>query len=296
MNATTTVLVVGATGHLGGQVVDHLLEAGHPVRALARPTSNIAELQDKGVEIAIGDMLDLDSLVAAMTGVDAVITTAAGYTKGARDGTDTTGNTNLAEAAARTGIRRFVLTSILTCNQTPQVGHFWDKKLAEDALEERGVPFVALRPGAFLDQIISLAGNPLEKRPFIWIGKTDTPLTFVLTSDVARYLVQAVDAEVPDGERIDIGWQQPTTAREVVATLSRISGRRVRLIGLPAALMQAAGKIAARKNPLLADMGSMFAWFNTGRYVADTSRQAELFGPPPNLNDALTQLANQLGN
>src|SRR5947209_18671883 len=75
------------------------------------------------------------------------------------DDIDTIGSANLAEAAHRTGIRRFVLTSILTSDQTPDVPHFWHKKLAEDKLEQLGVPFLALRPGAFLDQIVSMAGD-----------------------------------------------------------------------------------------------------------------------------------------
>jgi uncharacterized protein YbjT (DUF2867 family) len=94
-------------------------------------------------------MMDPASLEAAMDGADAVITTAAGYTRHSKGDTaeiDTTGNRTLIDAASRAGIRRFVLTSILTCDQTPQVPHFWHKKLAEDRLEERGVPFVALRP------------------------------------------------------------------------------------------------------------------------------------------------------
>src|SRR5918992_1358026 len=119
-NSSTTlpVLVVGATGSLGGKVVDELLERG----------------------------------------------------KNAND-IDTVGNANLAEAAHRVGIRRFVLTSILTCDQTPGVPHFWHKKVAEDKLEQLGVPFIALRPGAFLDQIASMAGNPIDKGRLTWVGK-----------------------------------------------------------------------------------------------------------------------------
>jgi uncharacterized protein YbjT (DUF2867 family) len=135
-------------------VVDRLLARGRRVRALVRPTTDASRLAGRGVEIARGDMLDPDSLVAAMTGADAVVTTAAGYTRGGRGAhdTDTAGNAHLARAAQRTGVRRFVLTSILTCDQTPGVPHFWHKKLAEDELERLGVPFVALRPGAFLDR------------------------------------------------------------------------------------------------------------------------------------------------
>ena len=104
--------------------------------------------------------MDPTSLLRAMDGADAVVSTAAGYTRHSKGDTaeiDRPATGNLADAARRTGIRRFVLTSILTCDQTPQVPHFWHKKLAEDRLEELGVPFVSLRPGAFLDQVTGWA-------------------------------------------------------------------------------------------------------------------------------------------
>lgn len=165
MNDANTVLVVGATGSLGGQVAEHLVAKGKNVRALVRPGSDASKLETLGAEIMRGDMLDVDSLVAAMTGAQAVVSTAAGYTRRADDDTDTVGQANLAKAAARAGVSRFVLTSILTCDQTPQVPHFWHKKLAEDALEENGVPFVALRPGAFLDQVTRMTGDMSSKEP-----------------------------------------------------------------------------------------------------------------------------------
>lgn len=160
------LLVVGGTGFLGGQVVEKLLARGKSVRALVRPGSNAAPLEEAGVTIARGDMMDPASLRQAMTGADAVITTAAGYTshrKGNSPDIDLVGNGNLAEAAAEVSLRRFVLTSILTCDQTPNVPHFWHKKLAEDRLAELNVPFVALRPGAFLDQVTQFGGNPFSK-------------------------------------------------------------------------------------------------------------------------------------
>jgi uncharacterized protein YbjT (DUF2867 family) len=173
------VLVVGATGSLGSKVVDELLGRGKNVRALVRPASDASRLESRGVQIARGDMLNVDSLIAAMNGADAVITAAAGYTRGGKNANDidTIGNANLAEAAHRTGFRRFVLTIILTSDQTPQVPHFSHKKLAEDKLEQLGVPFVALRPGAFLDQVASMAGDPVDEGRMLWIGKATRMLT-----------------------------------------------------------------------------------------------------------------------
>src|SRR5213083_3573382 len=154
MSETNTVLVVGATGDLGGRVVDALLARGKRVRALVREGTDPSRLAAKGVEIARGDMLDPASLERAMSGCSAVVTTAAGYTRRRKgdslEKVDDLGNRNLVDAAKKMGIRGFVFTSILTCDQARDVPHFWQKKLIEDYLERSGVPFVALRPGAFL--------------------------------------------------------------------------------------------------------------------------------------------------
>jgi uncharacterized protein YbjT (DUF2867 family) len=169
-----------------------------------------------------------------MNGADAVITTAAGYTRGGKNAhdIDTVGNANLAEAAHRAGIRRFVLTSILTSDQTPHVPHLWHKKIAEDKLEQLGVPFVAPRPGAFLDQIATMAVDPVDKGCLMWIGKTTVPLTFVHTSDLAAYLAAAVDAQADDGERIDIGWDGPVSMREVADLMGNRAGKKIKVLAV----------------------------------------------------------------
>src|SRR5690349_20062941 len=253
MTTTLPVLVVGATGSLGGKVVDELLKRGKTVRALVRPATDASRLESRGVEIARGDMLDLDSLVAAMNGADAVITTAAGYTRGGKNAhdIDTVGNANLAEAAHRAGIRRFVLTSILTCDQTPDVPHFWHKKVAEDKLEQLGVPFVALRPGAFLDQIATMAGDPIDKGRLLRMGKATIPLTFVHLSDRRASLSVAVDAGVDDGERIDIGWDRPVSRREMADLVSSRAGKKIKVWAVPSPVSRAAGAVAGRFMPMV---------------------------------------------
>ena len=203
---SSPVLVVGGTGHLGSQVISALLDRDKQVRALVRPGSDAGRLEAAGVEIARGDMMG--SLERAMGDVDAVVTTAAGYTAHSSGDTseiDVVGNRNLIDSAAQASVRRFVLTSILTCDQTPQLPHFWHKKLAEDRLEDKHVAFVALRPGAFLDQVTRFGGDPFSRGSLSWLGSPRIPLTFILTSDLAAYLAAAVDADIAAGERIDIG-------------------------------------------------------------------------------------------
>jgi uncharacterized protein YbjT (DUF2867 family) len=299
MSVKGPVLVVGGTGMLGGQVAAELLSRGERVRALVRPTSDATRLERAGAEIARGDMMDPASLLKAMDGADAVISTAAGYTrhsKGDTDKIDTIGNRNLADAASRSGVRRFVLTSILTCDQTPQVPHFWHKKLAEDRLEELGVPFVSLRPGAFFDMITRMSGDPFAKRRLMWFGSPTIPLTFVLTQDLAGYLADAVDAPGVDGQRIDIGWDRPVSIEEIAQISGRLLGQHVGVRTIPAGLITAAGAVVGRFSPMVKDMVAMMRWFQTGRFVADPSRQREVFGQVPTAEDSIARLVGSLGH
>jgi len=299
MTSDRPVLVVGGTGMLGEQVVAELLSRGKQVRALVRPTSDATRLERTGVEIARGDMMDPASLLDAMDSADAVVSTAAGYTRHSKGDTneiDTIGNRNLADAASRVGVRRFVLTSILTCDQTPQVPHFWHKKLAEDRLEELGVPFVALRPGAFLDMIVRMGGDPFAKRRLMWFGSPKIPLTFVLTQDLAGYLAEAVDAPGVDGQRIDIGWDRPVSIQDIAQISGQLLTQQIRVRTIPAGVINAAGAVVGRFSSTVNDMAAMMRWFQTGRYVADPSRQREVFGQLPTPEEAIARLLGSLGH
>jgi uncharacterized protein YbjT (DUF2867 family) len=299
MTSDRPVVVVGGTGLLGEQVVAELRSRGKRVRALVRPTSDATRLERTGVEIARGDMMDPASLLDAMDSADAVVSTAAGYTRHSKGDTneiDTIGNRNLADAASRVGVRRFVLTSILTCDQTPQVPHFWHKKLAEDRLEELGVPFVALRPGAFLDMIVRMGGDPFAKRRLMWFGSPKIPLTFVLTQDLAGYLAEAVDAPGVDGQRIDIGWDRPVSMQDIAQISGQLLTQQIRVRTIPAGVINAAGAVVGRFSSTVNDMAAMMRWFQTGRYVADPSRQREVFGRLPTPEEAIARLLGSLGH
>ena len=187
------------------------------------------------------------------------------------------------------------MTSILTCDQTPQVPHFWHKKLAEDRLEVLGVPFVSLRPGAFLDQITRM-GDPFAKRRLMSFGSPTMPLTYVLTSDVAGYLADAVDAPGVDGQRIDIGWDRPVSMQEIAKISGRLLGQQVRVRTIPAGLINTVTAVVGRFNPMVKGLGEMMRWFQTGRYIADQTRQREVFGKVPTAEDAISRLVRSLGH
>ena len=115
MNAKK-VVVAGATGNLGNKIVKALLDQGAKVTAMVRATSNRTKLEEMGVKnFVVGDMMDKASLKEALSpkyGFDAIVASAAGYTrhsKGDSAKTDTVGYQNLVDATREAGIPRFVL-------------------------------------------------------------------------------------------------------------------------------------------------------------------------------------------
>jgi uncharacterized protein YbjT (DUF2867 family) len=276
------VLLVGATGDLGGRTLRALRARGMKVRALVRPGSDVSGLPKDGVEIVRGDMLDPPSLGPAMIGVSAVVSSAIGYSRRRETDsprTDTEGNRNLVDAAKKAGVPRFVLLSILACDQAPDVPHFWAKKVTEDYLQELGVPFVALRPGAFLGGPWMKAG--LEHGQVMAATPAGVRITYIGAQDVARALSRAVDEPRAQGQRIDLGCDRALSGPELAEMIGTVLGRPIQIAPNPGGGSD--------------DMNAMFRFFQTGKYVADTRRQAELFGPVPKVEDAARQMLTEFG-
>ena len=285
------VLQVGATGHLGGMILGSLIARGKKVRALVRPGSDVSKFP-KAVEIIRGDLLDPASLRGAADGVSAVVTSALGYSQ-RREGdslrTDREGNRNLVDEAKRAHVPRFVLLSILQCDLASDVPHFWAKKETEDYLAQQKVPFVSLRPGAFLyapeggyGQMIR---QGIEQGQVLGMTPEGVRITYIAPREVARALAMAVDEPRALGQKIDLGSDRPLSGPEYAALIGGLLGR-------PMQVAQMQGGRGGRSSD---DMMAMFRFFLTGKYVADTRQQAELFGPVPRVEDAAREMLVGLG-
>lgn len=108
------ILVTGATGKVGSRLTKHLARRGDQVRALVRDPTRAANLLAARIEFAQGDLLDVDSLAAAVQGVDAVVHCAAffrGATPEQAHAVNDLGSQHLANAARAATVKRFVFTS-----------------------------------------------------------------------------------------------------------------------------------------------------------------------------------------
>ena len=291
------VAIAGATGFLGEKIAKELISQGAHVRAMVRATSNRTKLEKLGVtDFVTGDMMDPDSLKKALAQspkADTVIASAAGYTghtKGDNQKTDTEGYKNLADAAKAANISRFVLISILECDKAPEVPHFYHKYLVEQHLKDIGQPFIALRPGAFLDQAKDFVLPKVQKGIFPAFVP-GVSLGMIYTVDLARYAAMAA-ISVPDSElgiTVDVGWDKPVSGEDLAEAFSKVLGKKiVSKPAFPGFVVNYVLPVIGMLNPNVKDMYSMIKWIKTGVYKSkNTQKQKELFSDLPTVEEAV---------
>jgi uncharacterized protein YbjT (DUF2867 family) len=296
-----SVLVIGGTGYLGGKVIFHLLNQNVKVSALVRQGSDAKELEQKGVQIARGDLTRIETILPALKNMDAVISTAIGYSNRKKGdnlkSVDDAGNRNLIDALKQSNIQRFVFTSILNADKATSVPHFWQKKLIEDYMDDSGVPYIALRPGAFLDQNPKqdFYASGLKKGSLKVLGSASVKWTNILTDDLAKYLAAAaIDEKIPLG-KIDIGMKEPMNAEALIKYASEFTGKPIKVGALPWAVIGSVLSIVGFFKPEISDLKKMFDYFFTGQYVADITLQQKYFGEAPTVKDSVFRYCHQIG-
>ena len=296
-----SILVIGGTGYLGGQVINQLLGRNVLVSALVRQGSDTRGLESKGVKIVIGDLSKPETLLPALKNVDAVISTAIGYSNRKKGdnlkSVDDIGNRNLVDAIKKSNIQRFVFTIVLNVDRTPSVPHFWQKKLIEDYMDENGIKYIALRPGAFLDQSPKqdFYAPGLKKGSLKVLGSTSVKWTSVLSDDLAKYLaVAAIDESIPLG-RMDIGMNEPMNPEMLVKYASEFTGKSIKVSAYPWALVGPVLSLIGIFKPEIGDLKKMFDYMFTGDYVANTSLQQKYFGEVSTVKDSVFRYCQKIG-
>jgi uncharacterized protein YbjT (DUF2867 family) len=250
------VLVVGATGQLGGAITRTLIASGVKVRALARNREALAPFA-AAAEIAAVDLRDVRNLTEACRGVDQIIATANNNMgSGASSPTriDLSLYQNLCAAARNTSVRRLIYVSYKGVKQDAPVDIFRVKWYIEDAIKRSGVPYVMLRPTAFMevwiDQILAKAVR--EKGVATIFGDGNTIANYIAVDDVAEFAVKIVQSEMVN-EVVDAGGPSNVSQNHLATLVERrlkSSGKRrhvpVALMRLLAPIVRPFNEVAAR--------------------------------------------------
>lgn len=268
------ILIVGATGTLGGMIARRLLQQGRTVRILVRNGSDYGALVKAGAEAAIGDLKDRASLDAAMRGVETVLTTANSALRGGADTVETVeiaGNRSLIDAAAAAGVKQFVFTSAMGADAGSPMPFLRGKGMTEAHLKASGIGYTILSPNVFMEVWIPMiVGMPLQSgAPITIIGAGNRRHSFVSIHDVAAFAVAAVDSPAARNQQIFIGGPEPLSWNDIVARAGAVLGRE-----LPIRRAQAGESLPGLPDAVAGLLGAM----DTFESPVDMTATASAFG------------------
>ena len=227
------ILVAGATGVLGSEIVRRLLAKGEKVRAIVRSTSNpdaVAALDQGGAETVVADLKDPSSLDAACRGVDAVISSVTAVTT-AKEGdsfaaTDGRGNKHLIDAARSAGAEKFVFVSF-DAKSFPAAPLADAKQDAEQHLKESGLNYTILHPSFFCESWLGpmLFADPVAGTARIY-GDGNRKIRYIAVADVAELAVQSLSNPAATNAVIPFGGPGEITQREAVEFFEKTTGKK----------------------------------------------------------------------
>jgi NADH dehydrogenase len=236
------ILLTGATGVIGGELLPVLLSAGHDVRALVRDPRRLGA-ERVNVQIALGDLSDPFSMRHAMRGVDTVIHLAAAIRdqrKGSIEELNGMGTMRLLRSAERAGVDRFVFFSAMGASTFQRTRFFRTKALAERAVLESPLetkvfaPSIVYRPGdpwiTLLERLSMLPAVPVS-------GSGRARYQPIWARDVANCVASSLNGA--GGTRYELAGPETLSYDEIVEEVLEASGRDRPLVHVPLPLVRA---------------------------------------------------------
>lgn len=245
------VLVTGANGYVGNNIVPKLIERGHQVRAqvrnMATTQMRLGEYTDQ-IEIVQADVTDRASLAPIMEGVDAVIhLVAIAMEKGSAtyEEVNYQGTINVVDAATDAGVKRFINMSQNGASSSVPYRFLNSKGKAQEYVAGSGLDWTALRPSAIFgpqDEFFNTFARLVPLSPLVYplIGGGTAEFQPVSVLDVAEAAVRSLEDDTTIGKELVLGGPEVLTLGEIERRVIEALGTKRALIPVPVGVLRPA--------------------------------------------------------
>ena len=269
------LLVLGATGMLGGPVARRLRADGFEVRLLARDPEKAGVMLDDSFEIVAGDVTDLESLEHGLMGCEGVHISVGGPV-------DRLSAENVAALAPRLGLERITYISGATALEENRWFPMTAQKLeAEEAIRECGVPYTIFCPTWPMEQLPRFArgGQPLL------IGDRANPYHWFAADDLGRMVSVAYQLEETANKRFFVHGPEAMTMKEALERYCQAFHPEVESVSvMPVDTARAIAKSTG--NQMLGIFAELMAYFDQVGEMGDPVKANQLLGAPATTLDA----------
>lgn len=277
-----SILVVGATGLVGGHIARGLRHVQQTVRALVRGGGahpKAPALLSSEVEIVAGDLTRPETLDSACQGVDIVITTATSMPSGADDGlrrVDHAGGLALIAAAERARVKKFVYVSY-SGNIQLESPLSIAKRGCETQLLNGPMQAVILRPSYFIEVWLSPAlGFDYVQGSARIYGSGDAKVNYISAFDVADFAVVTATKDTRDKNTVlEMGGPDAFSQLDAVGIFEQALGRKIKVDALPVEAIQ---QQYSSPDPLQKTFAALMLSYAKGDVIPGSRAVAQEYG------------------
>lgn len=251
------ILVTGATGRIGGEVVRGLHRLDVPVRALVHTPEKAASIALPGVEIVNGDFANPDDMKSMVRGIDKVfLLSPSGPDQPELEG-------HLVDAAVAGGVRHIVKLSVLGATSLTTIAlNRWHWE-SEHHIEETNIPYTFLRPHFFMQNCLMFAPTIAAEGRF-YAPLTGAKMAMVDLRDIASVAVAVLTNVGHEYRAYDITGATAITYDDIAAALTGVLAKPVRYVNVPLEAARDALLDTGAAEWLADDMVEYFRFFNEG--------------------------------
>ena len=262
------VVLAGAFGHLGEDILRSLVRAGHDVVAADLVTR---ELKDcTGFKPVKVDMTKPEALKGLCDGADVVITTVGLTSTNAKITNydiDWGANKNLVDEAVRAGVKNFAYVSVLKADKAPNVPMLHAKAMLEDYLKKSGMTWGIFRPTGYFYDIAKVFMPMIEKGKVTLLGKKPVHANVVDTPDFADFIVEHMCDE---NKMYNVGGKETYSYEELAKMFFAAAGKEPVISYAPAWLFDVLAFINKLKKNGKEAIIKFSKWTLTEEMVGDT--------------------------
>lgn len=271
------ILVTGATGTVGREVVKQLSATGQRVRAFVHSTEKSASLKRPNVEVAVGDFAKPETVRAALSGADKLFL----LSPADKPATIAALEAPVVDEAKRAGVRHLVKLSVIGCNlDNPIELGRWHRE-SEKEVEASGIPWTFLRPNFFMASFAVYMGATIRTEGAFYAPAGDGRLSMIDPRDIAACAVSAFADRKHEAKAYDLTGPEALSLAQAAEKLSTAAGRAIKYVDLPSDAYRGA-LLGAGLIPQFVDAYIQFWDIAKAGYAAGISPAAEqMIGKKP---------------
>ena len=267
------ILITGATGNNGQELIRQLTAMGQRVRVLIRKPAEAAKLDGSNIEVAAGDFDKPETLEAALQGVEkAFLLTpvAERFVQWQKD---------FIEAAQRAKIKHLVKFSGMGADSHSPSGLLKFHAETDDILRNSGVPFTILQPNSFHQNVLSFANTIKVQGVFYWPLKNASQST-VDIRDISAVAAKVFTSSGHEGKSYVITGPEALTFQQVAEKLSSVLGRKIQYVDVPISAAADGMRKSGMPDWNVQAVSDLLAYFATGAAATVTDIVPRLLGRP----------------